>query len=278
VGYQTQSIDTNYDVEQAQIQLLRKFGTVRRFALLANLSNSTRRMSWLGLSRSRQNLTSTEKKRLFIEAVYGKKFLEAVKFRTIESFMAESDIVAAVTRVVETFERLKIPYLIGGSVASSVLGIPRSTQDVDLVADFEETVISELLAGLEQDFYLSEIAVREALKLRSSFNLLHNDTGIKVDVFLVKEQAFSRTSFARRQETLVENSPRTFSMYTPEDIVIQKMLWYIASNNSEKQWLDILGVLKIQENLDIAYLQEWANHLNLGEHLSRALDEAGLTS
>jgi hypothetical protein len=178
--------------------------------------------------------------------------------------------------VVDALEKLGINYLIGGSVASSVHGIPRSTQDADLVADIKESQVPELVAQLEGRYYLVESAIREAVQRQSSFNLIDQATLLKVDIFVLKGQPFNQSSFSRRQETLLEQSFRPFNLYTPEDILLQKLVWFEAGGGvSERQWLDVLGILKMQEHLDRAYLEEWATRLNLTGLLGKAWQEAG---
>jgi hypothetical protein len=193
--------------------------------------------------------------------------------------MISDDILEAITPVIDTFEALNVPYLIGGSLASSTHGIARSTADADLVADLKAAQVPAFIARLEADYYVSEIAISEALNRHASFNLLHLATGIKVDIFILKTDPFNRTSFRRaRGVQLDKTSQRQFRVDAPEDVLLQKLKWYRAAGGvSEKQWLDILGILKVQAGqLDRGYLAEWAARLDLSPLLERALDEAGL--
>lgn len=275
-------------MEKLHIKLLRQAGLTRRFAMLRNLSLSTRKMAWQSLVRSRPQFNLSERRIFFIELIYGKQLAQAFKAKISKSeFGLESDkenpnmdadILATIAGVVEVLEKLGINYLIGGSVASSVHGIPRSTQDADLVADIQEAQVTELVAQLGDRYYLNETAIREAIQRQSSFNLIDQETILKVDIFILKEQPFNQVSFDRRQEAIVEESFRPFNIYTPEDILLQKLIWFQAGGGvSERQWLDVLGILKMQEHLDRAYLDEWAGRLNLLDLLEKAWQEAGLT-
>lgn len=193
--------------------------------------------------------------------------------------MLSPDIVAALTPVIETFNRLQIPYLIGGSVASSLLGIPRSTNDADLVADLHPDQITPLITALQNEYYLSETAIHEALARKSSFNLIHLATMLKVDVFILKNEPFGKAAFSRTiRSSLLEGeiTAPLVNIASPEDMVLQKLVWYRAGGEiSEKQWLDVLGILKMQgtANLDLTYMRVWANQLNVNDLLDRVLAE-----
>lgn len=191
--------------------------------------------------------------------------------------MKSPDIFQVTLKVLEVFEKLKIPYYIGGSLASSAFGVPRATLDVDLVADIrpeDATVISQLL---DDEFFIDVDMILKAIQDRSSFNIIHLETMFKIDIFILKERAFDQMAFSRRvQKSLSEESSRKFIFATPEDIILNKLEWYQAGGNvSDRQWNDIIGVLKVQgRQLDFAYLRRWANKLGISSLLKRAIDEA----
>lgn len=195
--------------------------------------------------------------------------------------MISGDVLAAVKPVVEVFEQLGIGYLIGGSIASSVYGVARSTLDADLMADVKPEHVTAIVELLGADYYVSEGAIREALNRRSSFNLVHLDTMVKIDVFIPKGEPFDQSTLRRRQTTILgKDEPRFFQLTSPEDIILLKLDWFRQGGaESVKQWRDILGVLRVQaEAIDRAYLSEWANKLGLKELLDQALVDAGLTA
>jgi hypothetical protein len=195
--------------------------------------------------------------------------------------MSTPDILAALTPVVDAFERLGIAYHIGGSVASSAYGIARATLDVDLVADVQAAHVQPLVALLQEAYYIDREMVQEAVRHRSSFNVIHLDTMIKVDVFILKLQPYAQESFRRaRRDTLVEDEPaHEFYLATPEDVILNKLDWFrLGGGVSDRQWNDVLGVLKVQAlSLDLSYLRRWAAELGLTELLDRAFNEAGIT-
>jgi hypothetical protein len=180
------------------------------------------------------------------------------------------------SRTVETLDKLDIPYVIGGSFASSFHGLPRATNDVDIVALIKEQQIQLLVAEYENDFHIDEEMVKRALRQTSSFNLIHFDTSFKVDVFIAKSD-FQKQEIERRQlKKLGSESNYCFYFSTPEDIVLAKLDWYRKGNClAAQQWSDISNVIRIQgERLDIEYLRYWASELQLGDLLEQALKDS----
>lgn len=195
--------------------------------------------------------------------------------------MSSPDLLDGAKSMVETLDSLGIPYRISGSVASSAYGIARATLDLDMVADVQPEQIRDLVTRLEDAFYVDEERVRDAVARKSSFSAIHLATMLKIDVFILRRTAYEVTAFQRgREDTLEEREGgRSFMLMSPEDVVLTKLGWYETGGRvSERQWHDILGVLKVQgESLDRTYLRRWAAELGLVELLQRACREAGLT-
>jgi hypothetical protein len=194
--------------------------------------------------------------------------------------MADPDLIRALVPVIQVFEESEIPYYIGGSLASSVHGIARATIDVDLVAGIERHHIGILMTRLQKGYYIDEVMVAEAVEHGSSFNVIHLETSIKIDVFIQPDELYSRTAMDRRQaDTLSEDqtSPRVFICST-EDIILHKLKWYEAGGRaSERQWLDVLGVIKVQGDLlDKEYLKLWSKELGVFELLMKAFGVGGV--
>ena len=188
------------------------------------------------------------------------------------------DILAAITPIVEALEELGTPYHIVGSVASSLYGLPRLTIDADLVADIRMKHVRPLVKQLEADYYIDEDMIRDAIKRRSSFNVIHLDTMLKVDIFIPKSRLFDQEELRRVQQEVLSEGTRPFNVASPEGIILNKLEWYrMGGEVSDRQWNDILGVLKVQgTNLDMAYLQRWAADLSVTDLLESALVDAGL--
>jgi hypothetical protein len=175
-------------------------------------------------------------------------------------------------RLASVFVELEVEYLVGGSVASSVHGVPRATNDVDLVARLAGRHVDAFVAALRSDFYVDADMIHDAIRRRASFNVVHLATMLKADVFVFDGSAQAHAELSRKQaiEVVVGEPAVWFS--SPEDIVLQKLAWYRKGNEvSERQWTDVLGVLQVSgPRLDLTYLNHWAAQLGLTSLLERA--------
>jgi hypothetical protein len=185
------------------------------------------------------------------------------------------DPIAVAVVVADVFDALGLVHTIGGSIASSIAGEPRSTIDIDIVAALREPDIPALLSALSADFYVDEAALRRAVREHSSANLIHQATQVKVDIFVAGGTPLDEQQLHRRRA--VEISPgRTIHVHPPEDILLQKLRWYRrGGGTSERQWRDILGIIRVQGlQLDREYLRVNAPALGVTDLLARALVEA----
>jgi hypothetical protein len=185
----------------------------------------------------------------------------------------------ALTPIVDAFEALGVVYYIGVSVASIAHGVPRTTLDVDVIAEIRSDQVQLLVDRLQGSFYIQAADIQDAIQHRSSFNLVHLASMIKVDVFLVPNRPFDRSKAQRVQPgQITASNPRSFQLTSPEDIVLQKLEWYeMGGRVSERQWNDAQGVLKVQGSaLDLDYMRRWASDLRVADLLEQVLKEAGL--
>jgi len=190
----------------------------------------------------------------------------------------DPDVFAAMAPVVAVFEELGVRYHVGGSLASSAHGAPRSTRDVDLVADLVPTQIAAIARRLEADYYVEESAIRVAIARRSSFNVIHLGTMIKVDVFILGREALDQLEMDRARLQEIDDSPdaRPYMVSSPEDIILRKLRWYRISREVLAQQMDdVVGVMRLQlDALDRSYLDRWAAELGVSDLLERARQAA----
>jgi hypothetical protein len=195
--------------------------------------------------------------------------------------MKKNEIAEALEPVIKTFDELGILYYIGGSIASSAYGIARTTLDIDMVSNLIPSNIKPLTERLKEKYYIDAEMISEAIKRQSSFNILHLDTMLKIDVFILKSREYSQKAFERKIKDKLEEDPDSISIYlcSPEDIILNKLEWYKSGGEiSERQWNDIAGVIKVQSNnLDKEYLRRWASQLELFDLLEKAFSECNLT-
>ena len=189
-----------------------------------------------------------------------------------------SEIFQVTRLVVAALDVARVRYFLGGSVASAVYGEARSTRDIDFVAAMLPHHVAPFLAALGNEFYADATAIATAVAAHGSFNVIHLDTMVKADIFIFKADAFGRSQFTRRTaRQLNQDDPTSIYVASAEDTVLAKLQWYRDGGGvSDRQWNDVLGVLKVQgATLDRAYLEEWARELGLTDLLRQALEAAG---
>lgn len=193
--------------------------------------------------------------------------------------MTPPDIIDITLKAINVFRKLGIDYYIGGSLASSAFGIARATLDVDIVADVKPEHVSQITKLLKEEFYVDEEMINDAIKQESSFNLIHFETMFKVDVFVLGQDPYDHQVIARKvQKAVSEDATQQLFFATPEDIILKKLEWLKKGGGvSERQWQDVLGILKVQSTaLDMEYLRKWAKELAIAELLGKAIDDAGI--
>lgn len=180
----------------------------------------------------------------------------------------------ALQLVLTRLDECEIPYMITGSFASNMHGVPRATQDAGVVViGADQGSLDTFLESLGTEFYASHEAAREALETQSIFNVVHLETGFKVDLIMRKSRPFSQIEFSRRQQVIYLGQSRWFA--TAEDVILAKLKW-AKMGNTERQFTDAVNVAKIQgKALDGAYLQKWAGELEIGKLLEKLFRELG---
>lgn len=278
--------DTTPAAAQIQHQLLRQASPARRATLARRLSRTVVRSSRAAIQRRQPGLAVAEVLLTALTINYGARWAARLRPQYAEGpdTMTDPDMQAVLTPVIALFDHLGIRYHIGGSLASSVHGIPRATLDADLVALMEQRHVAPLVAALTPAFYCSAEEMRDALRQAQgtpSFNLIHLATAIKIDVFVPRPSAWLASRMNRAQRIALDDDPQAplFAVASPEDMILTKLAWYESGNRvSERQWTDIVGMLQIQgAALDQAYLTEWAHELGVTEVLALARHAADAT-
>jgi hypothetical protein len=184
----------------------------------------------------------------------------------------------ALAPLVQAFNQLGIVYYIGGSVSSSLHGVPRRTQDVDVIAAIALTQIPSLVQLLHTDYYLDESAWKDATRRGLPYNLIHLSTMMKVDLLPLKPRAFSQQEARRAQSQVLEAGAAPVRIASAEDTILTKLEWFhLGGRVSARQWNDILGIMRQQGvSPDVAYLRQWADALAVRDLLEQAFLDAGI--
>lgn len=188
----------------------------------------------------------------------------------------QNEPVEVTLKVTEVFEKFSVPYLIGGSLASTLYGMIRTTQDSDIVAEMRLEHLKPFVLALQSEFYIDEEMIADSIQHNSSFNIIHRETMFKVDVFIPRPRPFLQSQLARAQkQTFTFETEVSAKFASPEDTILSKLEWYrMGGEVSDRQWKDILGVLKTRAGeLDLDYLGRWAKELKVNDLFERALKE-----
>ena len=178
--------------------------------------------------------------------------------------------------LLEALDQAGIHYMIGGSVASGIHGVFRTTADVDLVADIRLSQVATVVRQLGREFYADADMISGALRAGRSFNVIHFASTSKFDIFPLSRDAYDQSQFERRQIEVVDLGgveKLRVPVATAEDTLLMKLVWYRSGGEvSERQWNDVRGIVAVQrQRLDRAYLAQWAAYLKVADLLEHAL-------
>ena len=181
-----------------------------------------------------------------------------------------------VRQLATILDDLAIPYALGGSMASSLIGEPRSTVDVDIAIKLSSGSEYGLLERVTPEFYVSVDAAQIAIQSSSSFNLIDTAHGLKVDLFVLGDSLLDRMQIERRVNIAVPHTPNGIWVTAPEDQILRKLDWYWKADGvSDRQWRDVVGILRVNlTSLDQDYLQHTATAVGLADLLTAALNAA----
>jgi hypothetical protein len=192
------------------------------------------------------------------------------------------DLLTALEPVVRALEGLGIRYYLGGSVASSAHGVPRTSIDADVIAELRREHLPAFLERLRGAYYIDEDRARTAVDGRRSFNVIHLGTMFKVDLFVAKGRPFDRQALERARPDVLDDRPGTptFQVASAEDTVLAKLEWFRTGGEvSDRQWADVVGMLRANRaTVDHDHLERWAPALGVADLLQRARAEVESTA
>jgi hypothetical protein len=273
--------DTSREAQRVLDDVYRAMPTSRKWDLLSDLYKLGRTLHAVGVQCRHPDATEGEIREEWIRSQLGQSLARG--FERLERPEMEQPIESkgVVEHVVAVLEALGIEYALGGSLASSIHGVNRNTVDADItVVPFPGKEVA-LTNSLGTEYYVSLDAVRRAVRERSGFNIIQTLVGFKIDIFVAKDRPFERSVMQRRQPfTPSGPDARPIFVVSPEDVILLKLEWYRLGNEiSDRQWTDVLGVLRIQgDRLDLDYLRHWATEIGVGDLLARAREEAGTSA
>jgi hypothetical protein len=184
-------------------------------------------------------------------------------------------------QVGELFESMDVPWVLGGSLASSLVGEPRSTMDIDMAVRMGLDHVDRLVAAVSDDYYVSVDMVRDAVIRNSSFNIVHYASVLKVDVFVLGDELLDRRQIDRRRRVVVDvGRPLYLWTGSTEDQVLRKLAWYRSGGEvSDRQWRDVMGILTVQaDRVNIDDLVATGRLIGVSDLVHRALREAAIAT
>ena len=193
------------------------------------------------------------------------------------SSVAGADALDVALRVAAAIESVGGAYFVGGSLASSLQGEPRSTNDIDIILELPLGRVRDFVTALGEEFEVDVDMLRDALLHGRTCNIFFLPSILKVDLFAVGATPYDAVEFSRRRAVAVNAQGDTLVVKSPEDTILRKLLWFREGGGvSDRQWRDVVEVLRVSGGeLDRAYLDSWGVRLGLAELLSRARGEAG---
>jgi hypothetical protein len=179
-----------------------------------------------------------------------------------------------VVRIGRILEAVDVAWVLGGSMASSIVGEPRSTLDIDVAVQLDVDHVADLVEAVQGDYYVSTEMVLDAVTHGSSFNLVHFESGMKIDIFALTNDPLDVRQLRRRERIEIEPGVVIW-VGAADDQVLRKLRWYrVGGEVSDRQWRDVLAILTVQgDRIDHEQLLADAQPLGLADLVARALGE-----
>lgn len=276
----TQSPDTSPEFERVQIARIRAFSLAKKFRSVRSWTQSITSANLYATRDSTSNLQEYDQAVQFVSREYGSHlatlFRDEIGQRTSWALQTP-DLQEALLPIIDVYEQLGVHYLLTGSVACSVYGLPRAVQDVDVLAEIHSKQLPFLFERLAENYLFDQDVASLAVRQRTSFSLLHLSRLVKMDI-LLPSTIFEASMLQHKQTVALIEGKAPLSIATPEDLILIRLIWYHHSGNrADDQWNDILGILKVQApTLNLVYLSQQAETLQISDLLVLALIDAGI--
>ena len=188
--------------------------------------------------------------------------------------MTPVDPLAVAQRIAGHLEAVGLRYVVGGSVASSLLGEPRSTLDLDIMIEADREKVRALVRRLGDTCYVDEESALEAVEERRSFNAIDLRSAMKIDFFIAEDASFAGEAMSERREVEIPGIGRLY-FYAAEDLIIRKLVWFrLGDESSERQWRDVVSLLRLNRGrLDLDRLERLTRETGVSDLLRRATEE-----
>jgi hypothetical protein len=264
--------DTTWEAQRVWVDVFRGYSPARKWRLLGEAFRTAQMLHAAGYRQTHQGALRSAIHSDWLARNYGGRGIPS------RLDMAEPLSNLQVLRdVLSVLTRLQIPHALGGSMASSLYGIARLTLDADVAVEPFPDKIHFFVASFGPDDYVRPLAIEDAHRSRSSFNVINAAAGFKVDIFVRPDEPFAQSAMARRQlVSLGDPADEPIALQTAEDVILFKLQWFrLGQEANQQQWKDVLGVLTTRKGqLDESYLLKWAHELKIGDLLRRAKVEA----
>lgn len=270
--------DTAPHVEADLIERLRSTPIWRKFQMISGLHHGAARIVRMGIRRRQPQASDAARRYAEAALWFGEDHVAAIWPQVKGSFQMVDDPIPITLLTADVLESLGISYCLCGALAAMLHGEPRTTRDIDLIANIRAQHITPLYRALDGIFIVQHSDIVDAMMRReadpnshASFSMNHANTLFKVDIFL-PGRPFDQQQLQRRVAQPVDDeSGRVLQIASAEDTILAKLDWHQITP-SERQWRDVQAILRVQAGaLDQAYLRYWAAELGIGELLEAAL-------